>query len=279
MTRIIRLLIVIPFLLLYPFASFAWNAIGHMVIANIAYQNIQPHTKNEIEKLIGYFHKEYSDINSFVQIVTWPDSIRSQKIEMFTHWHYIDKPFSKGKENEKLPNIIDEDNAVWALGQITKVVKNDRANNYERARFLAFFAHIVSDLHQPLHTVSYVSQAYPQGDKGGNLYQVRYQGDKTKLHHLWDNGVGLINGKDNVLSLTKTITTLYPRSFFGNKVNDLEPEHWLTEGMANAKNYVYAIQENQETDNAYIEKGQKIAQQEIALAGYRLAAMLDKVFT
>lgn len=278
MTRIIQQLFSAALLILFPLITFAWSAIGHMVIAHIAYENITPKAQDKIEKLIGYFHNEYADINSFIQIVTWPDSIRSQKIEMFTHWHYIDIPLIK--ESATAPDIIDDDNAIWALGHVTNVVKNERANNYERARFLAFFAHIVSDLHQPLHTVSYVSANFPKGDQGGNLYQIRIHGERTKLHRLWDNGVGVLagnNSPENIRYLANRITTLYPKSFF-RQINDLNPNDWVTEGMENAKKYVYAVPENQNADEHYIEKGQQIAEQEIALAGYRLAALLNQIF-
>src|SRR5665811_1184861 len=74
--------------------SYAWNALGHMVIAEIAYQHVKPETKKKIDNLMNYFQQEYPSVKSFQQLAVWPDSLRSQKIEMFTHWHYIDVPFS-----------------------------------------------------------------------------------------------------------------------------------------------------------------------------------------
>lgn len=260
-----------------PITAFSWNELGHMVIANIAYENLQPSIRSKVDNLVSYINKEYLEMNSFTHIAYWPDSIRSQRIEMFTHWHYIDVPFST--DGTPLKDIVDKDNAVWALNHITPIVKNNRANVYERVRFLAFFAHIVGDLHQPLHTVSNISAAHPNGDKGGNLYMVRYKNQLTKLHRLWDGGAGTFTcppSDKNSASVAKMIMDHYPKSYFGDKINDLNPTHWTEEGMAIAKKYVYNTPENELLSTSYIENAKQIAEQEAALAGYRLANLLNQ---
>ncbi len=264
---------------LFPISVFAWNALGHMVIANIAYENLKPGVQNKVENLIGYFKNEYQDMGSFMQMAYWPDAIRSQRIEMFTHWHYVDVAFSK--DGTALKNLVDSDNALWALGHVINVVKYKQANNYERARFLGFMIHIVGDLHQPLHTVSLISATRAGGDKGGNLYHVRYQNDKTNLHHVWDSGVGFLTAKptaETAKNLTRTVVALYPKKYFSDKiVNDVNPDHWVEEGMVNAKNYVYNTPEDADVSQEYTDRGKKVVQEELALAGYRLAALLNQI--
>lgn len=257
---------------------FAWNALGHMVVAQIAYQNLTPVAKAKVDSLVSKFRNEYPDITSFAQMAYWPDAIRSQKIETFTRWHYINVSFTR--DGRKLNDVYDSDNAIWALKNINKVVKNDHANPYERARFLAFFAHIVGDLHQPLHTVDLVSAEHPNGDEGGNLYYVRYKNQRVKLHAIWDSGLEIFKQEptvNNAINLCNHITAIYPQAYFGRRVKDLEPQNWLKEGMENAKSYVYNTPENQGVTQDYIENGKSISQQEIALAGYRLGALLNQL--
>lgn len=260
------------------FSTYAWNATGHMVVANIAYQNLKPNVQKKVDNLVTFLHKEYPDMTSFLQISHWPDAIRSQKIDAYTHWHYIDLPFSTDGTQPK--KNIDTDNAVWAVNSIEQVVKNDQANNYERARFLAFLVHIVADLHQPLHTVSRVSAAHPDGDRGGNLFHIRYHNQNVSLHKLWDEGVGEFDGPskpESINTLATTIATLYPETYFGKKSHDLDPEHWAKEGSEHAKKTVYNTTENQPVSTAYIENGKKLAEQQAALAGYRLANLLNQL--
>lgn len=261
-----------------PLTAFAWNSFGHMVVANIAYQHLNPAVREKVDNLVTYFHQEYPNMHSFMQIAYWPDRLHSQKIETFTHWHYINYAFSN--DGTPLKNLIDTDNAIWAFNTITVVVKNIKANPYERARFLAFLIHIVGDLHQPLHTTSRVSAVHSNGDNGGNLYYVLYNNTRIKLHKLWDSSLGVFEGDDSperVNTVTNIITSLYPENYFGNKINDFNPENWAKEGMNNAELYVYNTPENQIVSPTYIEMGKQVAEQEIALAGYRLAQLLNQM--
>lgn len=279
MNRIVSSFAAILIFTLTPFTSlFAWNALGHMVIANVAYQNLKPAVRQKVDNLTTYFQKEYPETNAFVEISYWPDAIRSQKIESFTHWHYINYPFSF--DGTRVKTEMDTDNAIWAFGNIKNVIKNERANVYERVRFLAFLVHITGDLHQPLHTIEFYSAAHPDGDKGGNLYYVRYQNQRTKLHKIWDEGMGNLNDDKTIghaKEVSNAIMALYPAKYFGDKVNDLNPNNWAKEGMTNAKDFIYTIPENQAVTPGYIDAGKKLAQQQLALAGYRLGNLLNQL--
>lgn len=258
--------------------TYSWNATGHQVIANIAYQNLKPQARDKVDKLVGYMHEQYPQMSTFINISTWPDSIRAQKIETYTHWHYINVAFSN--DGTQLKNLIDSVNAVWAMNQIVKIVKNDKANSYERVRFLSFLTHIVGDLHQPLHTVSYMSAVFPEGDRGGNDYFVQFDNKRKNLHQIWDGGVSAFVGdhtQDQINTISNSIMAHYPEHYFGDRVNKLKPEDWVIEGMENAKQYVYNTPKNQKVSAEYIEQGKQIIEQEAALAGYRLARLLNQL--
>jgi hypothetical protein len=266
------------FSVFFSYPVFAWNQIGHELVANIAYQNLEPATRAKIDDMVTRLHAEYPNMDSYLQMAIWPDELRKQKIETYTHWHYINYSFSN--DGTTLPNLLDTDNAIWALKMIEVIVKNNHANPYERARFLAFFTHIVGDLHQPLHAVTLISQVHPDGDRGGNSYAVLYQSKKINLHKLWDEGLTMFAGEsspERISQLTQTITTLYPEKYFGDKINNLTPDDWASENLAIAKQYVYNTTENQPVSAEYIESGQKIAEQNVALAGYRLARLLNQL--
>ena len=268
---------------LLPINSYSWNAMGHMVIANIAYQNIKPEVRDKVDQLVGNLNKEYPEMSTFLHLAYWPDAIRSQRIETFTHWHYIDLPYSIDGTKTR-DDVIDTDNAVWAVQRIQVIVKNQRANPYDRARFLSFLTHIVGDLHQPLHTVTLFSAAHPNGDKGGNQYSIQMNGKRMNTHSLWDSGVGVFAGKngravDHAKELAVTLMQLYPANMFGERVADLDPQHWAQEGLENAKKYVYSTPENQTPSTHYMTTGKQVAEQQVVLAGYRLANLLNALLS
>jgi hypothetical protein len=269
----------IAFLFLSSSVCQAWNTLGHMVVANIAYTQLTPEVRAKVDKMVTDFNDEYSSIHSFLDIAPWPDTLHSQKIESFSHWHYIDIAFSA--DSTALQDLTDTDNIVWAINTIEPVLKNKNANKYESSRFLAFMVHFVADIHQPLHTVSRITSNYPNGDQGGNLYKILDPMKTTStisLHKFWDEGADLFNddtSADHITFLTQTIMHDYPENTFGNAVNDLNPETWANEGLESAKIFVYTTPENQIPSTNYQNSAKQIVEAKVALAGYRLANLLN----
>jgi hypothetical protein len=270
------------FLLTLTSNSYGWGRVGHMMVADIAYAKLQPQVKAKVDTMVSDFTKEYPDFTTFAQIATWADAIKGQSINVFSHWHY----YNAGISDDGTP-VKDEsntDNALWAINQIEPIIKNDQVNHFDRARFLAFYIHIVGDLHQPLHVVERFSKENMDGDEGGNLYPIQYQIKSftiTNLHGLWDYGMGLFDNSltpEDIKALETTITTQYPETYFGAQVNDLDPKDWVAEGVQVSK-FVYSTPENKVPEQAYIDTGKQIAEQKIALAGYRLAALLNKLLS
>ena len=83
--------------------TFAWNGTGHMVVADIAYDNLTPQTKAAVDALLqhqrdyGLWMSEmpagYTDKGrfAFMKASTWPDDIRKTPDDR-PIWHYIDLP-------------------------------------------------------------------------------------------------------------------------------------------------------------------------------------------
>lgn len=277
----------LQFIILFIFSiftinSFAWWDTGHMVIAEIAYQNLKPEVKNKVDNLVEVFRKEHPDVQTFPQMAAWPDALHSQqKILLYYHWHFIDIPLS-GDGTHPHKNIIYSDNVAWAIRTITRSFSNHQAHIDEKARLLTFLIHTIGDIHQPLHTVSRVTAALPDGDEGGNIYPVFYNGQQINLHQLWDKGFGLYDDADktpkHIREIANTITTLYPINYFGQRINNLNVENWLKEGMSNAQKFVYVTPVNQQPSAIYCENGKKLVAEQSALAGYRLANLLNQLF-
>lgn len=266
------------FLVIFAPPAFAWWDAGHEIVAKIAYDRLTPAAKMQADKCATILARDYPEILVFSNMATWPDHLRSQKIETFTHWHYINIPFSD--DGSPLNFAIDTDNAIWAVTQTESIVHNPKVNPVERARFLAFLVHIVGDLHQPLHNVSRISKEHPNGDEGGNLFLVKNPNNPAELmplHSLWDSDFGAfdVNAKPDVNKLAATITARYPEKYFGDKVTDLSVQDWSKEGVSLAQEFLYKTPGNQVPSVDYQVKGKDLAEQRVALAGYRLANLLN----
>ncbi|MGA0605475.1 S1/P1 nuclease [Phenylobacterium sp. VNQ135] len=72
-------------------------------------------------------------------------------------------------------------------------IEEQRSANLDRSRTMenrksyhvVWLAHLVGDLHQPMHAVARLSAATPNGDKGGGEVFVNCSGCDGVLHAFW----------------------------------------------------------------------------------------------
>lgn len=276
-------------------AAQAWSSVGHMIVGRIAYEHLSPEARHQINPLIHAMDSIYPPVG-FVKATVWADWIK-KTVSAFNEWHYMAKPYvvddATGQKEE-------QQNVVWAIEQSLKVLKNPRATTFEKAFFLRFLIHLVGDVHQPIHCITQYSHAHPEGDAGGNLYAIKTV-QANNLHQFWDGGVNLFF-KERDASSTRSssnfskksfyvplkpgeISTLsdkieqdYPAAYFGDQINKLTPAVWCEESYDIAKNMAYRTPEGAEVTAEYIKQGQAIVEQRLALAGYRLAYLLNNLF-
>src|SRR5262249_33646350 len=67
------------------------------------------------------------------------------------------------------------------------------AADEDKAVAASWVFHLIGDIHQPMHAVSYFSsdKAFQTGDLGGNKFGVRVGNEKWKLHAYWDDLLGV----------------------------------------------------------------------------------------
>ena len=152
----------------------AYDAVGHRIVADIAYHNLTDKARNQVDKVLGK--------NGIVYAATWPDDIRSDNKYAYSYqWHYQD--LDDNMTSADLKKLLDNPKAegehlFYALDSLTTRLKSDK-NNTEALKFIV---HIVGDLHQPLHLGR-------KNDKGGNTVDFNWFGRKTNLHSVWDGSL------------------------------------------------------------------------------------------
>jgi hypothetical protein len=259
-------------------SCFAWNFIGHAVIAQIAYDNLTPQAKLHVNNLVKTFQHTYPSINSFQKMASWADDIRGDNVQAFSNWHFISLSFST--DGTKRPRYS-QYNVVWAINTFEKTLKTAQ-QPFNKALALAFLSHFVGDIQQPLHCASRVSKQYPLGDKGGNLYPINST-FAHNLHAFWDQGAGLFVPQKNfsrqISSLTQQIETQYTQKNLAIYLRHNKPISWAHYNLKIAKNFVYTTPKNTQPSSTYTKQAQTIVKKQVALAGYRLANILNQIYT
>jgi hypothetical protein len=171
--------------------AWAWDAVGHRAVAEIALANVTPQTAARIRGLLkaqGQLHTPGCPIASLDDAANWPDCLRGDPDHWkFTFaWHYQDEPVCGHFDVQ-----ADCPGGACVSAQIVRmrrILADRHQGAAQRLVALAFLTHFVGDIHQPLHVADH-------GDRGGNDVILHnppkaLAGDGTRpvsLHWLWDS--------------------------------------------------------------------------------------------
>lgn len=282
--------------------AWAWGYRGHILIAQLAYDNLSKAEQNHVTSQAQYIftnlstkmqhqlNKNYPNVTTFAKVAVLPDYWRNWNLQTVfkrndatipinlmpeSHsrtglWHYINQPWPN-----RDCHTIKKENVVWAIDQIEKAMRKKNSPQTQ-AVLMVFLEHLVGDAHQPLHTISRVNQSC-QGDKGGNLFCVRKSRTgkcRQNLHQLWDKGVGYLAKRSNLANKAIRLEKEYPKQSLPSE-NDLNPQDWIRAEYQLAPK-IYDLHEYQKPSVQYYRSGQEIARKQLALAGYRLAQLIHK---
>jgi len=130
-------------------------------------------------------------IESMVSSACYPDDVKEYGMHAMDDWHFVNKPYNV----DGILNIMENSNGdgLWAINETMKTLSHHDWNlqhdlTYEKSFALKYLIHIVGDLHQPLHVTEMFSNAFPEGDLGGNRVYINAELGINELHALWDSG-------------------------------------------------------------------------------------------
>jgi hypothetical protein len=287
----------------------AWNSIGHMAVAYVAWQQLTPATRKRAVALLKknpYYKKTWltyipkgtstddKNLYIFMMAATWPDEIKysnsgyksdgntppptSEATKntgyrdkyMHKYWHFIDTPFST--DGTPLP-AIPTPNAETQIAVFRQTLASNASDSL-KSYDLSWILHLVGDVHQPLHCTTRVTASEPSGDAGGN--DVKITNKPKELHGYWDDLLG--NGDTSQFLQAVQAAQQLPAA--GASASDANEEDWVHEGLKLAQTSVYVAPVGPSTgpytlDAPYESNSLAIAQQQVALAGARLANLLN----
>jgi hypothetical protein len=288
----------------------AWDAGGHKIIATIAYAHLNAKARAAVDQLAPQIARPGHPYDA-ITLACWMDDLRNDTsladYGRFKSWHYIDIPIDARDPVPSFEPGTDNDvhgNALQALKRALVVLEGG-TDPYVRdqAMALAMIEHLVGDIHQPLHcaTKYFFSHGQLRDDKGGNDEFVDNgpPGDeKFNLHAFWDSAwrASFDDATGNVVlddrfpaatdlepatvrNLAAEIDRLPLTVDADNTATNFDA--WARESNALARDFVY--RDITATDNrkycrlssTYVAHAHDLAQQRLALAGHRLAALLN----
>ncbi len=312
MSRVRQLIAVTLCLVLLSSTSQAWFGFGHMAVAYVAYQKLTAEKKVRVAVLLKknpYYNTKWKamipagtpadqrDMILFMIAATWPDQIKSDSqyvndglaggnrpgpgpvawqnvgygdLNRHKYWHFIDTPFTQDGTSPlaaiPAPNAETE---IAICRQTLTSSSTDKLKSYD----LVWLLHLVGDVHQPLHSTTRISAADLQGDDGGN--SVKLSDPSKELHALWDGLPGDSAVIADVIAYGKSLAAADP--VLAQKA---DASDWVSESFDIAQKVVYSAPIGAgngpfPVTAAYKDNAKKIADQRVALAGERLANLIN----
>jgi S1/P1 nuclease len=313
--KIARATLVLLIGLGYP--AFSWNGTGHKTVAFIAYSNLTPKARARVDQLLAK-HPMVGDFNQisdpsedpgrvvFVNFATWPDFIRSDesfvdtpRMDALCHpngtappapvpvfpgfpdmqrhqdWHFFDTPLSA---DGTATHPVCSPNAQTQLDAFIHDLQDSSKSDPVKTFELPWVLHLTGDVHQPLHAVTRFSKALPAGDRGGNSVKLA---NGSNLHAFWDDVLGKTETEEFIARLATAIMDANPKT---SAAQVLVPQMWISESAGAAQKDVYMFMGTGSGHDLvtlsalYKARAKTVARQRVALAGYRLANVLNQLF-
>jgi hypothetical protein len=212
--------------------------------------------------------------------VGYPDML------LHKYWHYKDLPFAADGGSTHAPADVNAGSQIAAMRENLRT-----GSEAQKAYAIPWLVHMVGDIHQPLHSASrFVGGVSDNGGNGVKVCTTQTKctlGSAQSLHSFWDGSLG----SDQDLKVIRAeAARLCNATAVKQKLCDpkapgaedsTDVEGWIADSSGLAKATAYAAPVGGTTgqafrlDAAYQVNAARVARSQVALAGARLAKLLD----
>jgi hypothetical protein len=275
-------------LCLLPTFLFAdWGANGHRIVAKICYDNLTDKARNAIDEALGDDYLE--------QVANWPDYIKSERNWRFASpWHYatvqpdetLEEMLENTAQNDKIDHVVegielmlgilrgDQSSIDKFQGLMDKNKVEPLAGSLE-ATALAFLIHFIGDIHQPMHVGK-------NRDLGGNKIEVLFFSERKNLHSVWDTEII----EHERLSFTEFAA--FVEKHVHKKKGEWEDapvREWAMESIRFREDIYNTLYDYTDDETGlpsfswnYQHDFLPVVEDRLGAAGYRAAALLNKIY-
>ncbi len=275
----------------------AYDLLAHRdpeaVAAVVALERSHPDW-SRFEARLGDLKGSARDRLLFALMARWPDDARGGPLD-HPSWHLdlrlIPDPDSPSPVLARAPagaaDSLVAGEARTAFDLALATVRDASAPASERAIALCWLFHLVGDIHQPLHAGQLVSAAYPLSDSAGGAEKVRSApgAPPIGLHAFWDAALDL--DKDDAVAADEIAGRLErsePSAAPPSGAPEAAFRGWAQESYLAAATDAYpgrhAVAGPRSDpapvlDPAYVARAKVVAEARMALAGGRLAWVVE----
>ena len=246
--------------------AWGWGGEGHRLICEIAWQQLTPATRGEVQALL----RAERGSHRFADSCTWADRIRNDgRYDDLKPWHYLN--LSPGADRYRDRDCPRAGCVVRAIDEARADLADSAQSVPRRLEALKLLGHFVGDIHQPLH-VAYAD------DRGGTQRMVRYGAhpEPVSLHRVWDDLLLEAWARDwrrEGPRLARGIGMRERRQWSG-----AETGAWAMESFRLTEDWVYPQAADGVIDETEIALDRPVIETQLRKAGWRLGVLLNGIF-
>lgn len=287
-SAVVRSLVVLLLVHGVAVSASGWDRVGHLVVDAIAWKQLSDTARARATELLRAAPPD-TDLalpaldarELFLRAGYWPDIVRDdacpsrkEKYDRPT-WHYVNHFWRDGK-------ILTDRGTSGELIERLDLLSQSLSTGIE----LAWLMHLVGDIHQPLHSSARVTARDPEGDRGGNDFLLNDLESWGNLHGYWDAIQRRVRRKRHsesfdawVSRIAREIMELHPRDSLEDDLRIDGFEQWSRAGaeLAMRRAYPGYLVRDGAPPERYQDEVQEVADRQLALAGYRLAGLLNEL--
>jgi hypothetical protein len=234
----------------------AWGGVAHRAIAMLAEQQLAPEAAKEVRRLLAL-----EGTSNLAEVIMWADQIRRMELAG-TPEHDVGIPL----EADGYDAVRDCETfcIVRAIPFYLEILADRSKPDKDRLEALKYVAHLVGDVHQPLHA----SQ-----DGGGQM--VSFDSKLVYLHLLWDVHIVSATYRTHDLLATAVAPRVHPLSSCDTA------QQWANESHHIAKTFVFSAlgpdhRQPIMISEDYASKALPMIEERVILAAARLACVLER---
>jgi hypothetical protein len=289
--------------LLAAHSAWAWDPTGHMLVGEIAWARAKPATREKVSALVAKLDARFTGgrAYNFTTAGCWMDDMRAMKNYPWGPLHYVTvayTPTGTAFTEPPPPHILS------AMDEKIALLRDRARAEAERVEAVGMLIHFVGDLHQPMHVTDW-------DDRGGNGYLIvgipfsdLMKRQIANLHTFWDKAFRFDEregktvesfsaplleqrpepGAEGIIrEQAEQIMAEFPPESLP-LARELDYRNWARESHTIGCLFAYPARPHPRDtgaatlDPGHVKKARTIAAERIALAGYRLAALLDSLF-
>jgi len=279
--KAIQLVCIALCFLLTPLQTLAWGRVGHEIIGDLAQRELNAKAQAEVARLLVA-----EPVPTLAGVSTWADKLRESDPELGKktgRWHYVNFPETSNCEYVASRDCTDGNCVIGAINRNFTILSDKTRSDKERTEALKFLVHFVGDAHQPFHASLF-------DDKGGNTFQISYQGKAWKpfknsdpyaaknpsnwnLHSVWDSLI-IESRRLDAHAYADILWKQSALPFDPTKRSDRPAVDWSLESCRIIKkDNPYPSKHVMKDD--YLDKYRPLVELRLRQSGTRLAAMIN----